>query len=71
MKIGFVLPYASVNYFGGINVQGRMWRDGLESLGHEVFLLNTWDKFDYKSMAGTFGKGDDTFVFAVPFSENC
>ena len=41
MKIGFVLPYASVNYFGGINVQGRMWRDGLESLGHEVFLLNT------------------------------
>ena len=50
MKIGFVLPYASVNYFGGINVQGRMWRDGLESLGHEVFLLNTWDKFDYKSM---------------------
>jgi len=49
MKIGITIPYASVNYSGGINVQCRMWRDGLESIGHQVDLLNPWDNFDYNS----------------------
>lgn len=47
MKIGITIPHASVNYSGGINVQGRMWKDGLKALGHTVDLLNPWDKFDY------------------------
>lgn len=50
MKIGFYIPYASVNYSGGINVQGRMWAEGLRELGHETYLLNNWDKFDYEHM---------------------
>ena len=49
MKIGITIPYASVNYSGGINVQCRMWRDGLHALGHQVDLLTPWDKFDYNS----------------------
>ncbi len=49
MKIGITIPYASVNYAGGINVQCRMWQDGLKHLGHDVFLLNPWDFFDYKN----------------------
>ena len=49
MKIGITIPYASVNYSGGINVQCRMWHDGLKALGHQVFLLNPWDKFDYNT----------------------
>ena len=60
MKIGITIPYASVNYSGGLNVQCRMWRDGLEELGHDVYLLNPWDyfeydKFDYIIIVG-FGK---------------
>lgn len=49
MKIGITIPHASVNYSGGINVQARMWRDGLVSLGHMVDLLTPWDKFDYEN----------------------
>lgn len=47
MKIGITIPYASVNYAGGINVQCRMWEKGLQSLGHQTYLLNPWEKFDY------------------------
>lgn len=50
MKIGITIPYASVNYSGGINVQCRMWHDGLKALGHQVHLLNPWEKFDYKAL---------------------
>lgn len=50
MKIGFIMPMATVSYSGGIAVQGRMWKKGLENLGHECFLINQWDKFDYNNM---------------------
>lgn len=49
MKIGITIPYASVNYSGGINVQCRMWRDGIRALGHECILLTPWEKFDYNT----------------------
>lgn len=49
MKIGITIPYASVNYSGGVNVQCRMWQQGLQALGHQVDLLTPWDYFDYKS----------------------
>lgn len=41
---------ATISYSGGIAVQGRMWKTGLEKLGNECFLINQWDKFDYNSM---------------------
>lgn len=50
MKIGFLMPMATISYSGGIAVQGRMWKEGLEKIGNECYLLNQWDKFDYNSM---------------------
>lgn len=50
MKIGITLPHVALTYYAGIPVQGRFWKKGLESLGHEVFLLNNWDQFDYESL---------------------
>lgn len=48
MNILIIIPYASKNYSGGINVQGRMWKEGLEALGHKVQLHNVWERFNYK-----------------------
>ena len=50
MNILIIIPYASKNFSGGINVQCRMWKEGLERLGHNVQLHNCWQKFDYKSV---------------------
>ena len=50
MNILIIIPYASKNFSGGINVQCRMWKEGLERLGHIVQLHNCWQKFDYKSV---------------------
>lgn len=50
MNILITIPYASKNYSGGINVQCRMWKNGLEKLGHNVQLHNCWERFDYKSV---------------------
>lgn len=46
MRIGFIMPTVTVSYSGGVAVQGRMWKEGLEALGNECFLINQWDKFD-------------------------
>ena len=50
MKIGITLPHVAFTYDAGIPVQGRFWKRGLDSLGHEVFLMNNWEKFDYDSL---------------------
>lgn len=49
MKIAFIVPFANFQYSGGITVQGRMWKEGLEKLGHQVDLINNWDKYDWNS----------------------
>ncbi|MCD8291869.1 MAG: glycosyltransferase [Prevotella sp.] len=49
MKIGFIIPHAMTIYSAGVPVQGRMWKDGLEKLGHEVYLINNWDFYDWNS----------------------
>ena len=49
MKIGITMGLVTLAYSGGVNVQCRMWHDGLQSLGHDVYLLNEWDKFDFRS----------------------
>lgn len=58
MKLAFIIPFANTTYSGGIQVQGRMWRDGLVKLGHQVDLINNWDKFDWNSY-------DFIFIFGV------
>lgn len=49
MKIAFILSYASFTSTNGIVSQGLTWKKGLESLGHEVILINMWDKNDWTS----------------------
>lgn len=49
MKIGIVKGFASKNYYGGISVQGRMWQNGLKKLGDEVYLLDNWSNYDWKT----------------------
>lgn len=52
MKIAFILSYGSFTPTNGIVSQGLTWKKGLESLGHEVILINMWDKNDWKSFDG-------------------
>lgn len=47
MKIGIYKPTVSVSSVCGVKVQGKMWRDGLVALGHEVDLINIWDDYDW------------------------
>lgn len=49
MKIGFIIPFANIDFSGGVTVQGRMWKEGLEKLGNDVDLINAWDKFEWNS----------------------
>lgn len=52
MKIAFILSYGGFAPTNGIVSQGLTWKKGLESLGHEVILINMWDKNDWKSFDG-------------------
>ena len=49
MKIAIIVPYANITYSGGLLVQGRMWKDGLERLGCMVDLVSPWGKYDWES----------------------
>lgn len=49
MKIAIYKPTVSVSPVCGVKVQGKMWRDGLVALGHEVDLVNIWDDYDWDS----------------------
>lgn len=49
MKIAIIVPFANVFYSGGVTVQGRMWKEGLEQLGHKVDLVDNWGHFDWNS----------------------
>lgn len=49
MKLGFIIPFANIDFSGGVTVQGRMWKEGLEKLGNNVDLINAWDKFEWDS----------------------
>lgn len=55
MKIGFVQPSHAISPTGGVRIQGLMWKEGLEQLGHEVKLISMWDANDWASY--------DAFVF--------
>lgn len=49
MKIAIVVPYANITYSGGLLVQGRMWKDGLEKIGCKVDLVSPWGQYDWES----------------------
>lgn len=42
------MSFASVTYTGGVQAQCRMWYEGLKALGHEVYLINNWDSYEYE-----------------------
>lgn len=62
MKIGIILPHVAFTYYAGVPVQGRFWKEGLEALGHQVFLLNNWEQFDYDSMDYLIILGQGIFI---------
>ncbi len=52
MKIAILVPFFHPVYSGGLYVQGRMWKDGLEKVGCgsiKVDLVNQWDDHDWDS----------------------
>lgn len=49
MKIAIYKPTVSISPVCGVKVQGKMWRDGLVALGHQVDLVNIWDDYDWDS----------------------
>ena len=49
MRIAFILSYCAFAPSNGIVSQGLIWKKGLEELGHEVVLINMWDKNNWKS----------------------
>lgn len=48
MKIAFILSYCPFSPTNGIVSQGLTWKIGLEMLGHEVVLINMWDKNEWQ-----------------------
>lgn len=49
MKIAIIKPTESPEPTGGVKVQGKMWKQGLEELGHEVELIDFWKDYNWKS----------------------
>lgn len=49
MKIALLLPSAVMSYRGGVPVQGRMWKEGLEQNGNQVDLISPWENNDWNS----------------------
>lgn len=48
MKIAIYKPTVSISPVCGVKVQGQMWRNGLESLGHQVDLINIWEDYNWE-----------------------
>jgi glycosyltransferase involved in cell wall biosynthesis len=79
MKIAIIISGHAIEPGGGVRMQGIMWKDGLQLLGHEVDLINFWEEHDWASydaiivmqMVGQFGpimkllsKNDSNVLFA-------
>ncbi|MFV0468101.1 MAG: glycosyltransferase family 4 protein [Dysgonomonas sp.] len=48
MRIAFILSYSVFAPTNGIVSQALTWKKGLEMLGHEVVLIDMWQKNDWK-----------------------
>lgn len=49
MKIALFYSSATINNYGGQKVQGRMWKEGLEALGHSVDLISPFNVYEWNS----------------------
>ncbi len=49
MKIAFILSHGVLAPTNGIVSQALTWKEGLEQLGHEVILIDMWQKNDWTS----------------------
>ena len=49
MKIAFILSYPVLSPSNGVVSQAQTWRRGLEQLGHEVVLIDMWQKNNWES----------------------
>ncbi|WP_138301691.1 glycosyltransferase family 4 protein [Bacteroides ovatus] len=48
MKYGIIQPSYAMTSNSGVMVQCKMWAEGLRNLGHEVSLINFWNKNDWE-----------------------
>ncbi len=58
MKYAFIDSMGSLTYNNGIKIQAIMWKEGLESIGEEVTLVNLWENIDFSSF-------DAVVIFAM------
>lgn len=49
MKIAFILSHGALAPSNGVRSQAITWKKGLENLGHEVILIDMWQKNDWTS----------------------
>lgn len=48
MIIAYILYPAIVERFHGIRTQALIWKSGLESVGHKVILINSWEYVNFQ-----------------------
>jgi glycosyltransferase involved in cell wall biosynthesis len=73
MKIGLIIPSASISSTGGVKIQGEMWKKGLEELGQECILIDFWGNHDWESYDAIIVLGYGGFLrsFAKYFRKVC
>lgn len=49
MKLGFILPAVCFAGKGGVPVQARMWKEGLENNGNQVEMISPWGEYEWES----------------------
>lgn len=49
MKIAFIMSVPILSSSNGVKMQALSWKEGLEKLGHQVFLVNTWENNDWRA----------------------
>lgn len=49
MKIAFILSHGVISSTNGVVSQAQTWKNGLESIGHDVTLVDMWQKNDWKT----------------------
>lgn len=49
MKLGFILPAVCIAGKGGVPVQARMWKEGLENNGDQVEMISPWGEYDWET----------------------
>lgn len=49
MKLAIIKSTDSIVPTGGVRIQGLMWKQGLEELGHTVDLVDFWNEYDWQS----------------------